>query len=50
MHNFGGKLKRVNFLPIVPGWNYIVRLYQPGQEILNGTWKFPDPEPVEQNK
>ena len=29
------------------GWNYIVRLYQPKKEILDGTWTFPDPEAVE---
>jgi hypothetical protein len=23
------------------GWNYMVRLYRPRPEILNGTWKFP---------
>ena len=45
--HFGGDPKQPNFLPIVPGWNYIVRLYQPRQEILDGTWKFPDPEAVE---
>jgi len=45
--HFGGDPKADNFLPIVPGWNYIVRLYQPGQEILNGSWTFPDPEAVE---
>jgi hypothetical protein len=46
MH-FGGDPKQPNFLPILPGWNYIVRLYQPKKEILDGTWKFPDPEAVE---
>jgi hypothetical protein len=30
-----------NHLPITPGWNYIVRLYRPRKEILDGTWKFP---------
>ena len=45
--HFGGDPKADNFLPIVPGWNYIVRLYQPGPEILNGTWKFPSPAAVE---
>jgi hypothetical protein len=35
-----------NFLPIVPGWNYIVRMYRPRHEILEGTWKFPPPVPV----
>ena len=37
---------RVNCLPIMEGWNYIVRLYQPGPEILDGSWTFPDVEPV----
>ena len=45
--HFGGDPKQPNFLPIVPGWNYIVRLYQPRQEILDGSWTFPDPEAVE---
>jgi hypothetical protein len=35
-----------NCLPIVPGWNYIVRLYRPRREILDGTWKFPEAQPV----
>jgi hypothetical protein len=28
------------------GWNYAVRLYRPREEILNGTWTFPEPRPV----
>jgi hypothetical protein len=44
--NFGGDPKADNFLPIMPGWNYIVRMYQPGPEIINGTWTFPDPRAV----
>jgi hypothetical protein len=35
-----------NHIPITPGWNYTVRLYRPRAEILDGTWKFPEPEPV----
>ena len=35
-----------NCLPIMKGWNYMVRLYRPRTEILNGTWKFPEPQPV----
>jgi hypothetical protein len=35
-----------NCLPIMKGWNYTVRLYRPRAEILNGTWKFPEPQPV----
>ena len=45
--HFGGDPKQPNFLPIVPGWNYIVRLYRPREEILEGSWTFPDPEAVE---
>jgi len=37
---------RANCLPIMDGWNYIVRLYQPGPEILDGSWVFPSVEPV----
>ncbi|MEU1208071.1 DUF1254 domain-containing protein [Nocardia sp. NPDC005825] len=35
-----------NCLPIVPGWNYMVRLYRPHQSILDGTWTFPQAEPM----
>ena len=44
---FGGDPKADNFLPIVPGWNYIVRLYRPKQAILDGSWTFPSPSAVE---
>lgn len=40
---FGGDPGKDNFLPIVPGWNYVVRMYRPRPEILDGTWKFPEP-------
>ena len=44
---FGGCDGKIpNCLPIMPGWNYTVRLYRPRAEILNGTWKFPEPKPV----
>ena len=39
--HFGGDPKADNFLPIVPGWNYLVRMYKPGPEILDGSWIFP---------
>ena len=35
-----------NCLPITPGWNYTVRLYRPQQEILDGSWVFPEAQPV----
>lgn len=44
--HFGGDPKSVNYLPILEGWNYTVRLYQPREEILDGTWIFPGVEPV----
>jgi hypothetical protein len=34
-----------NCLPIMKGWNYMVRLYRPRKEILDGTWKFPEGKP-----
>lgn len=44
---FGGcEGKVANCLPIMEGWNYIVRLYRPRKEILDGTWKFPEVMPV----
>ncbi len=45
--HFGGDPSADNYLPIVDGWVYLVRFYRPGREILDGTWKFPDPEEVE---
>jgi hypothetical protein len=44
--HFGGSEDARNQLPIMPGWNYIVRLYQPRKEVLDGSWKFPEPQPV----
>jgi len=44
---FGGcDGKTPNCLPIVPGWNYLVRLYRPRTEILDGRWKFPEAQAV----
>ncbi len=44
---FGGcDGKIMNCLPTMAGWNYMVRLYRPRAEILNGTWKFPEAQPV----
>ncbi len=39
--HFGGDPKAPNYLHIMEGWNYAVRLYQPRKEILDGTWTFP---------
>ena len=44
---FGGCDGKVaNCLPIIPGWNCVVRLYRPRPEILEGKWKFPAIEVV----
>lgn len=40
--HFGGNENAVNYLPIMPGWNYLVRLYRPRQELLGGKWKAPE--------
>lgn len=39
---FGGDPGAPNALPIVDGWNYVVRLYRPRPEILDGSWTFPE--------
>ena len=46
--HFGGcEDGRGNCIPITPGWNYAVRMYEPGEEILDGSWTFPKIVPVE---
>lgn len=30
-----------NVIPIPEGWNYLVRLYRPRAELLDGSWTFP---------
>jgi hypothetical protein len=43
---FGGCEKGTpNCLPIMPGWNYTIRMYRPREEILKGSWKFPEVQP-----
>lgn len=43
---FGGDESAPNCIPIMPGWNYVVRMYRPQKELLDGTWKFPMAQPV----
>jgi hypothetical protein len=39
---FGGRDGKIpNCLPIMPGWNYMVRLYRPKLSLLKGNWHFP---------
>lgn len=41
---FGGcQASSANCIPISPGWNYLVRLYRPRTQVLDGSWKFPEP-------
>ncbi len=44
--HFGGDPAAPNYLRIMPGWNYLVRLYRPRAEILDGRWTFPEAQPV----
>jgi hypothetical protein len=44
---FGGcDGKIVNCIPTMRGWNYMVRLYRPHAEVLDGKWTFPKAQPV----
>lgn len=45
--HFGGDAKNKNYLPITEGWNYVIRMYKPRAEIINGSWRFPMPRPVD---
>ncbi len=46
--HFGGcEDGRINCIPIMEGWNYTARMYEPRAEILEKSWVFPVPESVE---
>ena len=40
--HLGGDPKADNYLYLPKDWLYIVRFYQPHQEIIDGTWVFPE--------
>ena len=44
--HFGGNETAPNYLPITPGWNYLVRFYRPRKELLEGKWRLPAAEEV----
>jgi hypothetical protein len=44
--HFGGDTGQPNYLYIMEGWNYTVRLYRPRREILDGSWTFPQAKPA----
>jgi hypothetical protein len=41
--HFGGDPQATNYLPITDGWNYVVRCYLPGWQIIEGNWTPPAP-------
>lgn len=44
---FGGSAEGApNVIPITPGWNYVLRMYRPRKELLDGSWKPPTPQLV----
>ena len=44
--HFGGAPDQPNFLYTPEGWHYVVRLYKPREPILNGSYQFPEAQPV----
>jgi hypothetical protein len=38
---FGDHGDLSNSIPLPDGWNYLVRLYRPRREILDGSWQLP---------
>ncbi|MBT8114876.1 MAG: DUF1214 domain-containing protein, partial [Arenicella sp.] len=45
--NFGTKPDGMdNFLYVIDGCSYVIRLYQPHDEVLNGQWTFPEIQPI----
>ena len=43
---FGGDPAAENYLRIMRGWGYVVRLYRPRPEVITGQWAFPVPTPA----
>lgn len=44
--HFGGDPSAANFLPIMDGWNYMVRIYLPQESYFDGSWSAPNAIPV----
>lgn len=44
--HFGGDSSQSNFIPIMPGWNYMIRIYLPQAPYFDKTWKPSDAELV----
>ncbi|SEP08410.1 hypothetical protein SAMN04487948_11375 [Halogranum amylolyticum] len=45
--HFGGDPDQPNFIYTPEGWNYTVWLYQPREPIIDGSYQFPEAQPVE---
>jgi hypothetical protein len=45
--HFGGDPNQSNYLPIMPGWNYILRIYLPQASYFDGSWEAPDAQVAE---
>jgi hypothetical protein len=45
--HLGGDPDQINYLPIADGWNYAIRMYEPEPQILDGTWTFPEIQPLD---
>jgi hypothetical protein len=39
--HFGGEPDLPDHVPVLNGWNYVVRLHQPGPQIPDASWAFP---------
>jgi hypothetical protein len=46
IHLGGCEDDRVNCLPLMDGWNYVVRMYRPEPAVIDGSWTFPAVVPV----
>ena len=44
--HFGGDPAQPNFIYTPEGWRYLVRLYGTREPIIDGSFQFPEPEPV----
>jgi hypothetical protein len=39
--HFGGDPESPNYLYLPENWKYLMRLYRPGQDVIDGTWNMP---------
>jgi len=42
--HIGGDATATNYLPITDAWNYVMRCYLPGWQIIEGNWTPPTPQ------